>query len=206
MRMRRESVPPATGGGHRERRRFGRWLERGLLGLALGCLGMFIAPLVEGRWFDLTAGRRLESLLAASGDAAASIQPDGLIGRLEIPRLGVSAIVAEGQEEATLRRAVGHIPGTALPGEGGNVGLAGHRDTFFRPLRHVRTGDHVRLTTIEGAFDYVVESVRVVDPDRLDVLARPARGEALTLVTCYPFEFVGRAPRRYVVRAQRQSS
>lgn len=174
-----------------------------MLGSALVCLGVFAAPLVEARWFEQTAGQRFERLSGLDAEVVRPPLADGLIGRLEIPRLGLSALVAEGQAESTLRRAVGHIPGTALPGDGGNVGLAGHRDTFFRQLRHVRPGDQVRLTTLDGAFEYQVASVEVVDPDRIDVLAGPAYGEALTLVTCYPFEFIGRAPRRYIVRAER---
>ena len=140
----------------------------------------------------------------ADGPRVALPAADGLIGRLEIPRLGLSALVEEGQEEQTLRRAIGHIPGTAFPGAGGNVGLAAHRDTFFRPLRHVQAGDLVRLTTPSGLFEYLVESVQVVEPDRVEVLDPPSSGEVLTLVTCYPFDFVGAAPQRYIVRAEQR--
>jgi sortase A len=116
--------------------------------------------------------------------------------------VGISAVVAEGSDETTLRRAVGHIAGTALPGEPGNVGLAGHRDTFFRALRNIRGGDLIVLTTPRGEFQYSVVSIKVVKPKALDVLD-PTSEEILTLVTCYPFYFVGSAPNRFIVRAKR---
>jgi sortase A len=126
---------------------------------------------------------------------------DGLIGRIEIPRLLLSAVVVEGVDKTTLRRAVGHIPGTAMPGRTGNVGLAGHRDTFFRSLKDVKIKDEVQLSTLAGNFNYEVESLRVVDPENVGVLA-PSGQNVLTLVTCYPFYFVGPAPKRWIVRAR----
>ena len=129
---------------------------------------------------------------------------DGLIGRIEIPRLLFSAVVVEGVDKTTLRRAVGHIPGTALPGQAGNVGLAGHRDTFFRPLKDLRIKDEIQFSTLKGDFKYEVESLRVVEPDNVGVLA--ASGEnVLTMVTCYPFYYVGPAPKRWIVRARQVS-
>ena len=125
----------------------------------------------------------------------------GLIGRIDIPRLGVSAIVRKGVDDRTLRRAVGHVPETALPGEAGNVALAGHRDTFFGPLRRVREGDRIRLRTPDGDFNYVVRESRIVEPTDLSVLA-PTSGATLTLITCYPFNYVGPAPQRFIVRAE----
>jgi sortase A len=132
----------------------------------------------------------------------AEIERSGLIGRLEIPRLQLAVIVEEGVEKSTLRRAAGHVPGTALPGEPGNVVVAAHRDTLFRPLQDVRPGDEVRFVTPDGAFAYEIVKVEVVKPSRTDVLA--ARSEdGATLITCYPFGFVGPAPERFVVRAVR---
>jgi LPXTG-site transpeptidase (sortase) family protein len=113
----------------------------------------------------------------------------------------MSAIVREGVEDSTLRRAVGHVPRTALPGESGNAALAAHRDMFFRPLKDVRKGDRIRVTTREGVHEYRVTETRVVGPDDVTVLA-PTMNATLTLVTCYPFNFVGTAPKRFVVRAQ----
>jgi sortase A len=128
----------------------------------------------------------------------------GLIGRLEIPRLLSSAVVVEGIDRASLRRAVGHIPGTKLPGEVGNVGLAGHRDTFFRGLKDLKIGDEIRFSTLKGSFTYDVVSLRVVEPDNVGVLA--SSGESvLTLVTCYPFYYVGPAPKRWILKARQVS-
>jgi sortase A len=123
-----------------------------------------------------------------------------LLGRIEIPRLGLSAMVREGDDDATLAVAVGHIPGTAQLGERGNVVLAGHRDTFFRALRGIRRRDAIRVSTPRRQDDYVVESTEVVGPKEIRVLEKTQDGH-LTLVTCYPFNFVGSAPKRFVVRA-----
>jgi sortase A len=127
------------------------------------------------------------------------------LARLSIPRLGASAIVAEGIEESVLRRALGHLPGTALPGENGNVALAGHRDTFFRALDGVVVGDELILESGAGSDRYQVEWAAVVEPAQTAV-ARDAGYAALTLVTCYPFGYLGDAPYRYVIRARRVAS
>lgn len=127
---------------------------------------------------------------------------NGLLGRMVIPRLGVSVIVAEGTDERTLRRAGGHIPGTSLPGQRGNVGIAGHRDTLFRPLRNIRQNDVITLTTLAGEYRYRVTSTEIVSPSDVTVLQADGH-EVLTLVTCYPFYFVGPAPDRFIVRAER---
>jgi len=109
-------------------------------------------------------------------------------------------MVEEGLDALTLTRAVGHIPGTALPGEPGNVGIAGHRDTFFRALRDLQPQDEIDFTTHSGRYHYVVESLRIVEPDNVSVL-KPDEGHTLTIVTCFPFEYIGKAPRRFIVRA-----
>lgn len=124
-----------------------------------------------------------------------------LIGRVAIPRLKVRAVVKEGVDERTLRRAVGHVPETVRPGVPGNVGLAGHRDTFFRRLKDVRKNDRIILETVDGNYEYVVESTRIVGRKDVQVLA-PSKESVLTLVTCYPFNYVGNAPRRFIVRAR----
>jgi sortase A len=123
------------------------------------------------------------------------------VGKLEIPRLNLSVIVLEGVSDGILEKGAGHIPETALPGKVGNVGIAAHRDTFFRPLHTIQNNDLIRLTTSEGVFDYAVEWVRIVKPSAVEVL-RPTNRPTLTLVTCYPFYFVGSAPERFIVRAQ----
>lgn len=138
----------------------------------------------------------------ASNGTGTPVEPPAYVGRLEIPRIGLSAIVAEGDNEKTLKVAVGHLPDTPLPWHEGNTALAGHRDSFFRPLRRIEVGDHIRFATRHGTFRYRVTRHTVVDPDELWVLdASPTA--ALTLITCYPFNFVGPAPRRFVVHAER---
>lgn len=123
------------------------------------------------------------------------------VGRLGIPRIHFSVMILEGIGGGTLRRAVGHIPGTALPGQPGNVGIAGHRDTFFRSLRSIHKNDEIVLTTLDGSYRYRVESLQVIAPNDMGVLEDVGQ-PVLTLVTCYPFSFVGSAPSRFIVRAR----
>ncbi len=124
------------------------------------------------------------------------------LGRIEISALGLAAMILEGTDEGSLRRAVGHISGTPLPGQQGNVAIAGHRDTFFRALRHIRKDNEITLTTLNGSYRYCVDSTRVVEPENTEVLDY-SDADILTLVTCYPFNFVGSAPKRFIVRAHR---
>lgn len=124
-----------------------------------------------------------------------------LVGRVEIPRLKIAAMVREGADKKTLKNAVGHVPNTAFPGDPGNVGIAAHRDTFFRDLRGVKMGDRIRLTTSEGTYEYVVDSLKIVYPKNVEVL-NPTPDPAITLVTCYPFNYIGHAPQRFIVRAK----
>lgn len=147
---------------------------------------------------------------AAPADPARLSTPDGdvapqrgdLVGRLDIPRLHLSAIVLEGDDDGTLKLGVGHVPGTALPGRPGNVALAAHRDSYFRPLKGIRRADVIEVTTPSRAYRYRVDSVRIVAPDAVEVL-RDSAAPSLTLVTCYPFGWIGNAPKRFVVRASR---
>jgi sortase A len=192
------------------------WGQRALFVCGVVLLGYCGFALVDAWMFQWRESRDLDRLLrernavsqgkpqpgpSASLEEAPAVAAGGLIGRMEIPRLLLSVIVVEGIDKISLRRSVGHIPGTALPGKPGNVGLAGHRDTFFRSLKDVRIKDEVRVSTLKGSFNYEVESLRVVEPEDVGVLA--ASGEnVLTLVTCYPFYFVGPAPRRWIVRAR----
>lgn len=136
----------------------------------------------------------------ASTSAATRPSLDAL-GRIVVPRLGLEVMVADGIDARTLRRAAGHIPGTSRLGSGGNVGIAGHRDSWFRPLKDVRAGDEVVVTTPGAVSRYRVEWAEVVVPDDTSAL-RPTTYPALTLVTCYPFYYVGTAPDRFVVRAR----
>jgi len=123
------------------------------------------------------------------------------VGRLAIPRLHVRAMVREGDGERTLSLALGHIPGTALPGQKGNIGIAGHRDRLFRDLRNVGANDEITLETPRTTYVYRVEKTQIVKPENIGVLNNGPASE-LTLVTCYPFEYVGAAPDRFIVKAQ----
>jgi sortase A len=179
-----------------------RWLEKGLLLLALLFIGAQVLAFLEAGAFRALHARRFESVGPGEGTGTvAPPEPGAAIGVIQVPRLGLSAVIAEGTDAQTLRRAVGHVEGTALPGEAGNVALAGHRDTFFRPLKDIAAADTIRVKTLEGVFDYVVDSTLVVDPDRSDLLESTGTAR-LTLVTCYPFRYIGPAPRRLVVQAR----
>ena len=194
-----------------------RWPERVLLAIAAVCLGYYTYVSAETMLYQAYENRELDAILqsapsrpegtssASATDARARPGPGSVIGRLEIPRLGVSTVVRAGSDARTLQLAVGHIPGTALPGEAGNVGLAGHRDTFFRKLSEIRPEDEIRMVTPEGTFRYFVERTNVVEPSDVWVLD-PAGHPVLTLVTCYPFTYVGTAPQRFIVRASLQDA
>lgn len=148
---------------------------------------------------------RQSSLTNPSGvhDAiVAAVREGAPLARLEIPKVKLTVMVLEGNDAKALRLGAGHIPGTAWLGSPGNVGVAAHRDTFFRPLKHVRVGDEIVLTALDGVYRYRVQSLKVVTPQNVQVL-EPTRGESLTLVTCYPFEFVGSAPYRFIIHADR---
>ena len=186
-----------------------RWLLRGsrylffITGiLALGYVGL---TLLDARLYQVSAKRSLESQIQI-GKESSVIQPKpaikegDVLGRMDITRLGVSVAVLQGTKSRMLRLGAGHIEATPLPGEPGNSGIAGHRDTFFRELKDIRSHDEIQLQTATGLFRYEVDWVRVVAPDDNSVLA-PSTESALTLVTCYPFYLVGPAPNRFVVRA-----
>ena len=194
-------------------RRMLRWLERALLALACVSLGYFGYVQAETFLYQRYENRELDAILTSRASSAITDsastpvsrrrQPPiagSAMGRVEIPRLGVSAVVRAGSDARTLRLAVGYSPGTALPGELGNLGLAGHRDTFFQRLREIRADDEIRVATPEGTFSYRVERTLIVNPADIWVLD-PTTTATLTLVTCYPFTYVGSAPQRFIVRA-----
>ena len=127
------------------------------------------------------------------------------IGLIEIPRLGLSSVVLEGDDTAALLLGVGHLSDTPLPWHGGNTVFAAHRDTFFRPLAHIRKGDVIKFSTADAALEYVVKELKVVEPTAVEVL-EPTSAATLTLITCFPFDYIGPAPQRFIVRAERRSS
>jgi sortase A len=124
-----------------------------------------------------------------------------LLGRLEIPSIQLTVMVREGVDEASLRKAVGHLPTSPFPGEAGNTVVLGHRDTFFRPLRGITQGDPIRVRTRSGSFQYVVDLIQVVAPEQSLTFQEDMPTKSITLITCFPFDYVGPAPRRFVVRA-----
>ena len=176
------------------------WLERacwvgGALAVCL-CLtaygGMVVFQSHQSAQFNAQRQANTSSSMVDTG---------GVIGKLVIPRITISAMVIEGTDQGSLLRAVGHIPGTAFPGDSGTVGLAGHRDTFFRFLKGIRRGDAILFETVRGTYQYRVTDMKVVEPTDIDVL-EPTTHPILVLVTCYPFGFLGHAPERFVVTAR----
>jgi len=167
--------------------------------LALGYSGFVLA---DAAIYQQLALKQFKHAVAGVPSVAGrSVDPALALARLEIPRLGIDAVVVEGTSDGDLRRALGHVPATALPGEAGNAAIAGHRDSFFRPLRMVRKGDLIRVTTRRGTYLYEVEYAEVVPPGDLLVL-QPTTQPSLTLVTCFPFQYIGSAPDRFIVRAR----
>ncbi len=189
-----------------------RWIERGLIVVGLVLVGLWLKGNREAYAFQSAASRRLDLAVERhSPEATAtprlptrggtqSAELGGSLGRIEIPRLRISGMIAEGTSPGILARAVGHAASTPRPGSPGNVGLAGHRDTFFRGLGGIREHDLVRIVTPESTYTYRVEWAAIVGPHRLDVLDSTAT-PSLTLITCFPFHLVGPAPKRFVVRA-----
>lgn len=187
---------------------FLRW-TRGLLFitgiLALSYVGF---TLLGARLYQASAKRSLETeIKVESGHHESRLQPafkkGDVLGRMDIPRLGMSIAILQGTSSRTLRLGAGHIEGTPLPGEAGNTGIAGHRDTFFRSLKDIRRNDEIQLQTATGLFRYEVDWIKVVEPDDTAVLQPSTVESTLTLVTCYPFYFLGPAPERFVVRAHK---
>lgn len=174
-----------------------------LLIAGIVALAYFAYVLVSAAYFQARESRKMRHAVSqpALAPAARVVAEGDVIGQIEVPRLGLSAIVVQGDSDDVLRRAVGHVPETPLPGETGNIALAGHRDTIFRPLRDVKVGDTISLKTTAGDRSYRVTSTEVVPPTDVGVLE--SRGEnELTLITCFPFYYVGHAPNRFIVRAQ----
>ena len=186
-----------------------RWLPWALLALGLTCLVWCGLVILDARLFQSEQHAMLERVKAGPTPSDAwgrplappkNAVPRGLIGELRIPRLKLSALVVEGDDDGTLQLAVGHLPDTPLPWQPGNSALAGHRDTFFRALKRIRLGDDILVTTLQGCYRYRVVSSEIVSPDETRVLSASAI-PSITLITCYPFRFIGSAPKRFIVHA-----
>jgi sortase A len=162
-------------------------------------LGYAAYVIVEANLYQAVEEARIPAAHFAPGPRI--VAQGDVIGEMKIPRLGLKAVFVQGDSARILRRAVGHISETALPGQPGNIVLTGHRDTFFRPLRNIQQGDAIELQTPDGNFEFQVEFTSVVSPSDISVL-QPSTGPTLTLITCFPFYYVGPAPNRFIVRAR----
>jgi sortase A len=176
------------------------WIQMLLFATGIVLTGYCCIVLIDAKIYQQSEHPELRRQRANLN--ANPVWQDGSLGRIEIPRLGISALIVEGTSTTALNRAVGHIEGTSWPGVPGNIGLSAHRDSFFRPLRNIKKGDEISLTHSEADFRYRVVSTKVVSPTDVAVLEPDGR-EILTLVTCYPFYFIGPAPSRFIVRAER---
>jgi sortase A len=185
-------------------------LEKVLLGGGLLFFALAAGVTLGGHMKQKSDARRFERIYAAAVEqphidtatwARSEAARTGIVGKVEIPSVGLSAIIVEGSGSRALLEGVGHLRGSAFPGEDGNVVLAGHRDTYFRSLKDVHPSDLVRITTASGVYLYAVDSTEVIDPGDTEVL-RDTSDAVLTLVTCYPFHYVGHAPKRYVIQAE----
>jgi sortase A len=180
-----------------------RRAEYVLLAAGLAILGYCGAELFNSHIQQAKGERELERLRRnppAVSAAPATIADGTPVGEVEIPKLHLSAVVFQGTGDGILAQGVGHLDASAFPGQTGNVVLAAHRDTFFRSLRNIRRGDLVQVTTPYGMRTYAVDSTQVVKPTETSVIAATAN-PTLTLITCYPFYYVGHAPKRFIVRA-----
>jgi sortase A len=191
------------------------WIERVLwvAAAAIGSWTLFVVaqnvyyarlPVPDGHPVEARRqlpGESRDDAVGTSGSGSRRVEPGAWVARLEAPAVALKATVLEGSDDRTLRRAAGHIEYTPLPGEPGNIGIAGHRDTTFYPVRKLKPGDRLTLTTASDVFEYEVRDTWIVDPEDIQVLD-PTTRSALTLVTCYPFNFVGNAPKRFIVRGE----
>jgi sortase A len=188
-------------------RLFLRWAQR--LFVLTGALAITYVALIllHGKIYQYDANSILDKKIDAKEQHGAAISPatakeGDVLGRIQIPRLGMEVAILEGTTSQTLRLGVGHIKGTALPGEPGNIGIAGHRDTYFRDLRDIRNGDEIQIQTTTGQVSYEVDSMQIVAPGDTGMLASTTRS-TITLVTCYPFHFIGAAPGRFIVHGHK---
>jgi sortase A len=192
----------------------GQWRRRVnlvLIACGLVCLIFYSVVTVHTWRYQRAAKSRVDEMISVERSQAARehvpdvlkpLETGEIIGRVDIPRLHISAAVAEGDDDKTLGKAVGHLPDTPLPWQRrGNVALAAHRDGLFRRLEGIRIADEIRVVTARGDYHYRVTKTHIVDPEDVWVIA-PTDTPTITLITCYPFSFVGNAPRRFIVQAE----
>jgi sortase A len=185
-----------------------------LIVFGMACILFYATVTIQAALYQRKAKADLDRMISAHATGVASpaigttpiiarpLIPGELIGRVDVPRLKLSAAVAEGDDDTTLGKAVGHLPDTPLPWQRrGNVALAAHRDGLFRALKDIRMDDEIRLVTPRGDYSYRVRRTHIVDPKDVWVVAPTVR-PTVTLITCYPFSFVGHAPKRFIVQAE----
>src|ERR1035438_2441112 len=188
--------------------RFLRWTRIVMLAVGILMLSYVAITLIGARISQDNSMLILEKQIQEkeqhkAEQSAPPIREGDVLGRIDIPRVGVSVAVLQGTTSQTLRLGVGHINGTALPGEPGNMGIAGHRDTYFRAIKDIRKDDEIQLQTAAGITRYEVDTIQTTFPSDVSVLA-PTAESSLTLVTCYPFYYIGAAPKRFIVHAHKQ--
>jgi sortase A len=177
----------------------------------LGLFGWFCYINFESAYTQWSGARVLaaesvgkkESIVPApptAGKNRSAVPLGAVLGKLELPRIGISYVVLEGTDDKTLDKSIGRVVTSAPLGDKGNIAIAGHRNTHFRKLEWVRRDDEIVVTVRGAQYRYKVEWARLFDPSDVEVLD-PEHGPAVTLITCFPFEYVGSAPLRFVVRA-----
>ena len=185
---------------------FLRWLERVLLATGVALSIWCGAVLLDAHFVSKMPVPDLRKAEAVPSEGVVVTLPrvapvtGSWVARLDAPSVRLSATVLEGSDDGTLARAAGHIEDTAFPGQPGNVGIAGHRDTTFRAVRNLHVGDPLELTTSDFIYRYSITKAFIVEPEDVYVLD-PGDRPMLTLVTCYPFTFIGHAPHRYILQA-----
>jgi sortase A len=188
--------------------RFMLWIRCILLTAGVLALSYVTFTLIDAWLYQKRAMMTLEKQIYAeeqhrSGLPKIVAKEGDVLGRMEIPRLKLSVAILQGTTPQTLRLGAGHIDGTAFPGEIGDIGIAGHRDTFFRALKDIRRDDEIQLQSASGIALYAVDWIQITAPDDGSIVSS-ATQSAITLVTCYPFHYIGAAPERYVVHARRK--
>jgi len=185
-----------------------RWAGSILFILGALTLSYVVLTLLHAKHYQKAAGNALDKQIYAEEQHRTSLSQSmaregDAIGRIEIPRLKLRVAILEGTTAHTLRLGVGHIDGTAFPGTAGSIGIAGHRDTYFSGLKDIRRNDDIIIQTALGISRYEVDWIRITDPADGGILA-PTADSGLTLVTCYPFHYIGAAPERFVIHAHKQ--
>ncbi len=184
-----------------------RWAQRFFLWLGTAALIYVAGTVAYAGVYQRYQSWKFEQMVVSTVatrqvpvDPVVDLREGEVVGRLEAPRIGLSLMVFQGVGEGILTVGAGHVPGTPLPGADGNIAIAAHRDTFFRKLEGIRPGDAIHLATVLQTYEFIVGSTEIVDPDDVQVMESHGRSE-LTLITCYPFYFVGAAPQRFIVHA-----